>query len=375
MIETAETKPPQRLTRTLPPLGATLEAARWFLHSGIQDQRGAVARFYRTDSAQWAPVSTELTGYTAAILVHLYRRIQDAAYLEAARRAARFLTRTAWDASLQIFPFELPQDGRGLAYFFDLGIIARGLLSLWRVTREQELWDAAAAAALSMLRDFGSTSLPYAVISLPSREPVPPADSRWSRSPGCYQLKAALAWLELGEITGDAALVQQYDALVTAAVQTHSAFLASEPFPERTMDRLHAYCYFLEGLLPRAGRPECAAALRSGLIAVEERLDAIAPRFERADVWAQLLRLRLYCAALGVAPLERPRVRLEAARVRSFQFRLQDRRLRGGFCFGKREGKRLPFANPATTAFAVQALELWRDYSRGVFAPTVEELI
>lgn len=334
-----------------------------------------MARYYRTDTGQLAPVSTELTGYAAAALVYLYQRNHDPSCLQAARRSARFLCRTAWDPALQTIPFELPDGGGGRwAYFFDLGIIARGLLSLWRVTGEQELLDAAVGAARSMQRDFGNLPNPYAVISLPSRTPVPP-DGRWSRSPGCYQLKAAMAWLELAEINGDAALARLYDALLTAAIQNHAAFLTSESPAERIMDRLHAYCYFLEGLLPCADRPECAAALRRGLSTVQEKLDAIAPAFERADVWAQLLRLRLYCAALGVAPLDLPRARHEAARVRSLQYHSRDIRLSGGYCFGKREGKRLPFANPATTAFAMQALEQWRDYRRGVFEPSIPNLI
>ncbi|MCL6544391.1 MAG: hypothetical protein K6T61_04125 [Bryobacteraceae bacterium] len=375
MIETAEPRPAQRRARLLPPLRATLAAARWFLYSDIQDERGAVARYYRTDTAQLAPVSTELTGYTVAALVYLYQRIQDPACLEAARRAARFLTRTAWDPALQTIPFELPDcDGARLAYFFDLGIIARGLLSLWRVTGERELLDAAGAAARSMLSDFGNPPVQHAAIALPSRAPIVP-DGRWSRSPGCYQLKAALAWLELAEITGDAALARPYDEFLAAALEDHAGFLTSESCSERLMDRLHAYCYFLEGLLPRADRPECAAALGSGLASVQERLDDIAPAFERADVWAQILRLRLYCAALGVAPLDLSRARHEAARVRSFQYRSPDPRLRGGYCFGKRQGKRLPFANPATTVFATQALEQWRDYRRGVFKPSISELI
>ena len=44
-----------------------------------------------------------------------------------------FLTSVAWDARLRVFPFECSE--RPLAYFFDSGIIIRGLLSLWRVTR------------------------------------------------------------------------------------------------------------------------------------------------------------------------------------------------------------------------------------------------
>ncbi len=56
------------------------------------------------------------------------------------------------------------------------------------------------------------------------------------------------------------------------------------------MDRLHAYAYFLEGLLPVLDRPKCAAAFRNG---VDRGIAAVARDracFARSDVYAQLLR-------------------------------------------------------------------------------------
>ena len=70
------------------------------------------------------------------------------------------------------------------------------------------------------------------------------------------------------------------------------------------MDRLHAYCYFLEGLLPVAERGEVRAALASGLARAAALYREIAPVFERSDVAAQLLRVRLIAHHLGAVPLD-----------------------------------------------------------------------
>src|SRR5271170_1548217 len=86
-------------------------AGRWFLQSGIQEASGGVARYYKSDLRQNAGVSTEITGYTLSILLFLQQRTGDSAYLEAGLRAARFLTRTAWDARLDTFPFEQATNG------------------------------------------------------------------------------------------------------------------------------------------------------------------------------------------------------------------------------------------------------------------------
>jgi len=111
------------------------------LRSGIQKPDGGVARYYRYDLRRNARTSTEITGYFISALVFLHERSGDSEYLDAAVRAGRFLTQTAWSPSLKTFPFEHATNGdapQPLTYFFDCGIIVRGLLALWRATRDAE---------------------------------------------------------------------------------------------------------------------------------------------------------------------------------------------------------------------------------------------
>src|SRR6202011_1878411 len=97
---------------TLSPVVSFVEAAgRWFLRSGIQEANGGVARYYRSDLRQNAAISTEITGYAVSALLFFHGRTGQSEYLEAALHAARFLTRIAWDASLETFPFEHSGNG------------------------------------------------------------------------------------------------------------------------------------------------------------------------------------------------------------------------------------------------------------------------
>jgi hypothetical protein len=350
-------------------------AGRWFLQSGIQEASGGVARYYRSDLGENAGVSTEITGYTLSTLLFLHQRTGEAAYLNAGLRAARFLTRTAWDARLGTFPFEHANGsigsagGPNLAYFFDCGIIVRGLLHTWRVTADPEFRDAAIAAGRAMLADFPSPKAIHPILALPGKRPLP-WEPRWSASPGCYQLKSALAWLELFEITDASAFERGYESTLEQALENNHAFLASEPDLLRIMDRLHAYAYFLEGLLPVLHRPECAAAFRGGLDRAAGLLRQIAPTFARSDVYAQLLRVRLLGEALGALALDESAAAHEAAQAASFQLnsvdpRGIDPRVEGGFLFGRKHGGDLPFVNPVSTAFCTQALALWEDRRLG----------
>ena len=330
----------------------------WFLRSGIQQPNGGVARYYRADRRCNHPVSTEITGYAASTFVYLHSVSPDERYLDAARGAARFLARTAWDARLSAMPFEL--DPPTHTYFFDCGIVVRGLLAVWRAAGEDEFLAAALAVGQVMLRDFASTDGDFhPILRLPGKSEEPRDPQRWSRTASCYQLKAAMAWWDLSEATGDVCFREPYRRVLEYSLAGYREFLPGHPDRHMVMDRLHAFCYFLEGLLPCAADARCAVVLAEGIDLVAQLLRDIAPEFVRSDVYAQLLRARLFADWLGAMPLDRAAAAEEAAALAGFQAADSDRRIDGGYWFGRKGGEWLPFVNPVSAAFASQALELW----------------
>jgi hypothetical protein len=345
---------------------ATERAGQWFLLSGIRERSGGVARFYRSDTGSNARVSTEITGYAVSTLSFLYTRTGEIEYLNAARRSATFLLRSAWDSGLGVFPFEHSAAGQvpeRLAYFFDTGIIVRGLLALWRITGDADLLDGAVQGGESLHREFRAGAGFHPILRLPEKEPLE-YGWQWSRSPGCYQLKSAMSWLELARATRSTEWTARFEGALAAALKSHRDFLPAQT-PEQTMDRLHAYCYFLESLAPVYQRPEAAEAVSGGIDRTAAYLREIAPRFERSDVYAQLLRVRLMAHQGGVVALDESAAAWEAARIPEFQLDSDDIRLEGGFAFGRKLGEMLPYANPVSTAFCLQALEWWRDRQSG----------
>jgi len=302
---------------------------------------------------------------------YLHSRTGTQQYLDASVRAARFLTREAWDPAASTFPFE---PGAELAYFFDLGIIIRGLLSAWRATGDEEFRSCAREAALSLAFDFLDDTVFHPVISLPEKQPLTP-DRRWSRNPGCYQLKSAVAWLDLG----DEHAARLFERALAYSLATHQTFLDRESNREKLMDRLHAYCYFMEALLWVADRPEVRTVLQGGIVRTGVLLREIAPEFERSDVGAQLLRIRLIAAYLGAVPLDEEAAVDEVERVLSFHAPNHaltiDARVRGGFWFGRKASTMLPFSNPVSTAFCAQALALWNDHQAGRWSFQLPQLI
>lgn len=345
-------------------------AGHWFLHSGIQEPCGGFARFYRSEIQKNLPVSTEISGYAASALVFLYRTTREEKYLDAARRTAAFLADQVWDEALQIFPYEHPsstEDSPHLAYFFDCGIIVRGLLAVWRETGDERLLAVAVKAARGMSAFWNGRDY-HPILSLPDKKALP-RTARWSTSPGCYQTKSALAWWEIASITGDEKLKRDYLDLIESGIHTCRGFLAGADERFKVMDRLHAYCYFLEALsplldlCPNQNRADCVKTYSHVLVEAARRRQELAADFVRSDVYAQILRARL--RASHVIPVDTAAAREEAAALATFQAESDDRRLNGGFVFGKRAGVMSPHVNPVSTAFAIQALEMWRAFEAG----------
>jgi len=347
-------------------------AGAWLLNSGIQEPSGGVARYYLADVHQNRPISTEITGYAVSTFTYLYELTRDERYLDAAKSAGSFLTETAWDERLGMFPFECSE--KPLAYFFDSGIIVRGLLSLWRVTGEPELLDIAKSCARSMTAHFVAGQSEYhPVLQLPDKRPSP-RDERWSRKPGCYQLKAALAWHDLFKVTGASAYLVWYEDLLSESLRTHESFLAGAD-GDGMMDRLHAYCYFLEAILPRVDRAEVASTLTAGIARISKYLREVGPGFARSDVYAQLLRVRLLSESAGLAVVDRLDASVEAEQLAAFQQKHAEPRIGGGFCFGRRGDQYQPHINPVSTAFGLQALMMWRQYLDGELKFSTDSLI
>jgi hypothetical protein len=220
----------------------------------------------------------------------------------------------------------------------------------------------------SMACDFASDRGGFhPILSLPGKQAAKRDETRWSRSAGCYQLKSAMAWWDLCDATGDERFRQLYDRVLEQSLDTYASFLPGDPDRSKVMDRLHPFLYFLEGLLPRAGGADgdsrCVEALSKGIDLAAAWLRDIAPEFERSDVYAQLLRIRL-CAPV---PLNEAAAAFEAGRLAGFQVSSKDLRTGGGFYFGRRGQSWLPYVNPVSTAFALQALQLFEN--RGPLNP------
>src|SRR5262249_35014952 len=155
---------------------------------------------------------------------------------------------------------------------------------------------------------------------------VPSANSElWSLDAGVYQLKVGLAFLELAELDSSGQFSRTAEGLLQWSLRRHEIFLPGCDAQDQVAGRLHAYCYFLEGLLPFVEKQfECALALQTSIARVESLIAETAPVLERCDTVAQLLRLRLIGDYMGLVEIDLGAASREVERVASFQLQTED---------------------------------------------------
>ncbi len=351
---------------------------RWLATSGIQAESGGVSRYYSADRDLYRNLSTEITAY--GVQGYLYLPLPgQTAFLSNALRGGQFLCYDATRPDEGLFPYEISLNrgpAAAKAYFFDCGIVIRALLGLWNTTADAAYLERAercGAALMDRLSRVDGSFFP--VIDLSSGVPSASPEN-WSLEPGPYQLKVGLAFLELAEVTSSGLFSKVSERLLANALRTHEAFLPGHTETDRVVDRLHAYCYFLEGLLPFLERHfECVLILQGGISKVERMMAEAREGLERCDVLAQLLRLRLLADCAGVVELDVSAASTEAESLPAFQLKTDDRRTNGAFAFGRRNGELLPQANPTATIFALQALRMWHEQQSGELKATWRDLI
>ncbi len=351
---------------------------RWLIRSGIQDESGGVARYYRAHEREYKTISTGITAFFISALVRLHWSKGEPPPGPAIR-AGHFLIEHAFDPASELFFFERgdASDPRAsLAYFFDCGIIVRGLLDLWKATSDRAYLECAEKCGLAMTTKMSVVDGSFFPLYDVSANHPHAGSGSWALEPGVYQLKVGMAFLELAEATGLGQFKASMESLLKWSLRLQESFLGDSDDPHRVMDRAHAYCYFLEGLLPEAALDrDCSQALQYGILRVENLLEEVGKEFERCDVIAQLLRLRIYADLMGVMELSRGRADLEANTIIEYQMQSTDPKIDGGFAFARRNGQIVEHINPMATIFAVQALKMWEQADEGTFRQSWKALI
>ncbi len=356
------------------------KAAHWLLESGIQDAtpnpdyRGGVNAWFDLQSQTYPFIYAEITGYAVNAYLFFHSLTQEAAYLEAAKRAADWLCRHAYP-EVGLIKTRLNQPSYEQAYFsnhvftFDQWVIVYGLACLGAVSGQGFYTEKAQAMARFLM---ANTVKPdgsfYPLYHVANRQAEEKGD-KWSREAGSFHAKALMALCKLAEMTGDEsyrACAQKLFRFALTRQQPDGRFVTQ--LNEKTT-HLHPHLYTLEGLAAYGLAENNAQALEAALKGLEWVLKNQNPDgtvccfytpagflpFVRTDILAQTLRMGAVLQQRGV--LDDEEGRLAKLRARLAVQQITGRFQHGGFFYGQEENGAIhPHINAWVTMFAAQAL-------------------
>jgi hypothetical protein len=345
----------------------------WLIGSGIQSAQGGFYAWRDMEDDSHSYLYSEITGYAITALCFLYAVTKEKVFVNNAGRAAQWIMQDALDGSGGVLTRKYAKDAvehysfeRGNIYSFDCGMVAFGMLKLYKATSDPAYLDCAEKIIKflngRMLRPDG---LYYPVFDTKKGLPVENT-VKWSTQSGSFHSKLALCLCELAGIKKDSSYNAAAKRLIEASVKT---FDKAGRFVTNTADdtsHLHPYCYTLEGMLYYSYRTgdtgyadtvedafKWIAGLQADNGALPTQVSGAGKSgivYQRADIQAQVLRLSYFIGS----GLYRERL-IE----RLLELQNVSEGLKGAFLFGTdKDGSFKKHGNAWCSMFALQALYL-----------------
>lgn len=364
------------------------KAAEWLLASGVQVQsanplhnQGFVC-WYDRETQTMPYVYSEITGYLTTLMCDLYDRSGDVRFLNSARGAGDWLSRTAHPATggfRCLYPIESTRFDykNNQVYIFDTGVIISGLVDVFGATHEARYLQTAVTAADWLIRDLQKPNGAFYPVYEIENGGLPESDQEWSLCSGSYHTKVAIGLANLFDLTGN---TKYRDAAIRACdyalgfQQADGRFIS---FPAEGGTNSHPHAYSAEGLwvvgslLGRQDYLHASASATQWLLDWQSA-DGVIPRHfhnatpvynERVDVLGQALRLAAIHIGEGrmkLTPELTAKLNQLVALILRNQAESNDNRVNGGFYFGRlSDGTIMPHVNVWVTAFAIQGLSAY----------------
>lgn len=231
------------------------KAESWFFNSGIyildksDANYGAVYSFYDSKHRSHQLVYAEATGYIISLLKYLHSMKNDAKLIDLARASGDWLVRLA-----DRYDGIITMGVRGgseikLAYPFDNGIVCKGLLDLYEMTKDVKYLEHAGRMADWLAKkavDNDGSVKP--VFNTESQEFLQD-DSLWYKVSGSFHSKITMSLLQLHSINKNNGL---YDAAMQICEWALGQQKPDGSFQINIRNKavnLHTHCYTVETLL------------------------------------------------------------------------------------------------------------------------------
>ncbi len=263
----------------------------------------------------------------------------------------------------------------GRVYAFDTAMVGYGFLQLYKATRDAAYLEAAKKTAhflTDRMRLKNGTYYPYFD---PKTGRCEEDLEKWSDQRGAFHAKLALLFIDYYRLTADPAYKKYAMTLLDATLATQKPDGRFITGKKDQSTHLHPHAYTIEGLLYGAvflGRKDCLRAAVRGwkwalsAVSADGSVSSIYAgdgfsHHERSDIVAQMLRIGAILYALDPAAVKPHLAALKKIKEHLLIFQYEAvKKQKGGFIYGAAtDGLIRDHLNAWSTMFAVQALWMY----------------
>jgi hypothetical protein len=351
----------------------------WLLYSDIRikkgREKGALYGWKNLNNGSFPFIYSEITGYAITCFCWIASRLGIQVALEAAIEASNWIIRNMHSNLLvarRPASSNKPIDLSNLFYSFDNSMILIGLLSLYKLTKKDDLLRLAEKMTEALIDRFfdGEKLIPRLDNSFnpikPSREK---GTLKWSTIAGPYHCKLSIGLLELSRLTNNQKYVRISDSLCDYAKRLQKSNGQFITNPGSDVVYLHPHLYACEGLIYSGVKQSNESHYTAGLNGIRWAMKHISFRngglfretgedpVEQSDCTAQLLRLLILCQRQLEKSIKRCELSyvIERLHLRLLDFYIPAGEAQGAMNYQIAEDTACSWC----TMFSMQALNLW----------------
>lgn len=351
----------------------------WLLSSDIRiksgTNKGALYGWKNLNPPSFPFIYSEITGYSITYFSWIASEFGNLNALEAAKEASDWIIRNMQSDLLVARPPAKDNESNNLSdllYSFDNSMILIGILSLYKLTKKDQLLEVAEKMAQILIDRFfdGEKLIPRLDKKF---NPIEPTDDgglvQWSTTSGAYHCKISLGLLELSKLTENQKYASVSNSLCCYAKGLQKSDGQFTTNPGSDIVYLHPHLYACEGLIYSGLNQTNEGDYTAGLNGIKWAVRQISPSnggllrqtgkdpVEQSDCTAQLLRLLILCQSELQKSFNKTQFSniLERLHMRMLDFYISAGIAKGAMKYQLTKDTACSWC----TMFTTQALKLW----------------
>jgi hypothetical protein len=352
----------------------------WLLSSDIRinegKNKGALYGWKNLNPPSFPFIYSEITGYAITCFSWIALEFGNQDALEAAKQASDWIARNMNSNLLVARPPVGGNESNNLSnlfYSFDNGMIVIGILSLYKMTKKDNLLQLAERMIRVLIDRFfdGEKLIPRLDKSFnPIGHDEKEGLVQWSTISGAYHCKLSICLLELSKLTDNQQYTRISNSLCKYAKRLQKSTGEFITNPGSNIVYLHPHLYACEGLIYSGIKQSNESHYSAGLKGIKWAMDQVnlnsnrglfrdtgKGSLEQSDCTAQLLRLLILCRSDLEKTVEKSKLTkvIDRLHLRLFEFYIPAGEGQGAMRYQFSKDTACSWC----TMFSMQALRLW----------------